>query len=149
MPPHRSLQEQVHLLLKNQELKIVLDSPDGDYRFEYYTTTSKDSKTGEARYVRTYRLIDLLRGAVSVEPWDTYDLEKQTTLVTGLINFGRYKVSRVIAGWSIKCPSCGHVMTGKHWESVPKNCTASSSPRCSHRLNDPHLVNEIVVANAP
>ena len=138
----------MRLLLTNQELKIVLDSPDGDYRFEYYTTTSKDAKTGESRYVRTYRLLDLLRGGVTVEPWDTYDLEKQTTLVTGLVTFGRYKVARVVAGWNIKCPACGHLMNGKHWESVPKTCTASRSPKCRQRLDDAKLVNEIVVDHA-
>ena len=149
MTTHESLEERVRRLLSDHDVKIVLDSPDGDYRFEYYTSATKDSKTGEQRYVRAYRLIDRLRGGVTVEPWDTYDLEKQTSFVAGLIDFGRYKLARVIAGWSVACPSCGYVMTGKHWESVPKSCAASSSPKCRQRLDDVALVvKELVVDDA-
>jgi hypothetical protein len=36
----------VRRLLQNLELKIVLDSPDDDYRFEYFTTSTKDRQTG-------------------------------------------------------------------------------------------------------
>lgn len=64
----------VRRLLENLELKIVLDSPDDDYRFEYFTTSIKDRETGEPRLTRTYRLLDLIRGGVTPEPWDTYDL---------------------------------------------------------------------------
>lgn len=148
MTAHSSFEQRVRALLKNQELKLILDSPNGAYRFEYYTTTSNDIKAGEPRYRRTYRLLDLLRGGVTVEPWDTYDLDKQTTLVTGLLQFSHYKLTRVVTGWTIKCPSCGHVTEGKHWESVPKTCAASSFSKCPQRFDNADLVKEIVVDHA-
>ena len=61
----------VRRLLENLELKIVLDSPDDDYRFEYFTTSIKDRQTGEPQLTRTYRLLDLIRGGVTPEPWAT------------------------------------------------------------------------------
>lgn len=143
------MDHRVRALLKNHELKVVLDSPDKDYRFEYYTTTIKDSATGELRYMRTYRLIDLVRGGgVTQEPWDVYELEKQTTLVTGLLEYSRYRISKIVAGWTIKCPSCGQIMRGKIWEAVPKTCTAQGSPKCRQRFDDDRLVEEILVDHA-
>jgi len=141
-------QHHVRALLKNHELKVVLDSPDNDYRFEYYTTTFKDSETGDLRYVRTYRLLDLLRRSMTQEPWDAYELEKQTTLVTGLLKYSRYRISRIVAGWSIKCPSCGETIRGKIWESAPKTCTAKGSPKCRQRFDDDQLVEEILIDHA-
>jgi hypothetical protein len=142
------LDYRIRTLLKNHELKVVLDSPDKDYRFEYYTTTVKDRKTGELRYVRTYRLLDLRRGGVTQEPWDVFELEKQTTLVTGLLHYSRYQISKIVTGWMIKCPSCGQIMRGKIWEAVPTTCTAESSPKCRQRFDDDHLVEEILVDHA-
>lgn len=106
---------------------------------------SRDSKTGELRYVRTYRLLDLLRGGATQEPWDAYELEKHTTLVTGLLEYSRYRISKIVAGWTIKCPSCGQIMRGKIWETVPKTCTAQGSPKCRQRFDDDHLVEEVLV----
>jgi hypothetical protein len=142
------LDQRVRAFLKNLELKLVLDSPNQDYRFEYYTTTTKDDKTGELRYMRTYRLMDQVRGGVTQEPWDSYDLEKQTNLVTNLIEFGRYKLSKLVAGWSIKCPSCGYLIRGKHWEPVPKQCTAPGSPKCRQRFESNEFFEEIHVDQA-
>ena len=142
------MEHRVRNLLKNHELKLVLDSPDQDYRFEYDTTTIKDSKTGEVRYVRTYRLLDLVRGAVTQQPWDVFELEKQTTCVAGLLEFSRYRISKIVSGWTITCPSCGDIMRGRIWESAPKTCTAKGSPRCRQRLDDNHLVEEVLVDQA-
>jgi hypothetical protein len=142
MATREPLDQRVRALLKNLELKIVLDSPDQKYRFEYYTTTSKDEDTGELDRKRTYRLLDLGGGRVIPEPWDSYDFEKQTTLVTNLIEFARYKISRIVTGWSIKCPSCGHIVRGKHWETAPKSCPASGTRKCQQRLDSSGIIEE-------
>lgn len=130
----------VRRLLENLELKIVLDSPDDNYRFEYFTTFTKDRQTGEPRLTRTYRLLDLIRGGVTPEPWDTCDLDEQTTLVTNLMRFGRYRMAKIVCGWEIICPTCGHVMRGKNWESTPKTCMAESPGRCRTRIDDKRIV---------
>ena len=130
----------VRRLLENLELSIVLDSPDGDYRFEYFTTSIKDRQTGEPRLTRTYRLIDLIRGAVTSEPWDTYDLDKQTTLVTNLMMFNRYRMAKIVCGWEVICPECGHLMRGKNWESPPKMCMAESPSKCRTKIDDKCIV---------
>lgn len=144
MTTHSTLEHHVRALLENDELRVVLDSPNDDYRFEYYTTIVKDRKSGEGRRVRTYRLIDLRKGAVTPEPWDAYVFEKQTTLVTNLIRFSRYRISKIVAGWRIKCPACSHIMRGKIWDSVPKTCSGRISSKCKQRI-DASLVEEIVI----
>ena len=126
----------VRRLLENLELKIVLDSPDNDYRFEYFTTSIKDRQTGEPRLTRTYRLLDLIRGGVTPEPWDTYDLDKQTTLVTNLMRFSRYRIAKIVCGWEVICPVCGHIMRGKNWESSPKTCKTEPPKKCRARIED-------------
>ncbi len=130
----------VRRLLENLELKIVLDSPDDDYRFEYFTTSLKDRQTGKQRLTRTYRLLDLIRGGVTPEPWDTYDLDEQTTLVTSLMRFSRYRMSKIVCGWEVICPACGHVMRGNNWESTPKTCMAEPPRKCRARIDDGCIV---------
>lgn len=135
MTSHEMVASRVHRLLQSHDLKVILDCPKGEYRFEYFTTSTKDSRTRKATLQRTYRLVDLKRGTVTAEPWDAYDLAKQTSLVAGLISYSGYNVSRVISGWSITCPSCGYTMSGRHWESVPSTCKARATPKCYHRLD--------------
>lgn len=130
----------VRRLLENLDLKIVLDSPDDDYRFEYFTTSIKDRQTGEPRLTRAYRLFDLIRGGVTAEPWDTYDLEKQTTLVTNLMRFSRYRMAKIVCGWEVICSACGHTMRGKNWESPPKTCTAEFPRKCRAKIDDKCVV---------
>ncbi len=148
MTAREPLDQRIRAYLKNHELMLVLDSPNQDYRFEYYTTTIKDNETGELRYMRTYRLLDLVRGGVTQEPWDSYNLEKQANLVTGLIEFSHYKLSKIVAGWRIKCPSCGYLILGKNWEPLPKKCTAPSSPKCRQQFENNEIVEEILVDQA-
>ncbi len=143
MREHNAKSEKVRGLLQNYELKVILDSPERDYRFEYYTTTIKDANTNEPRYIRTYRLLDLIRGSITQEPWDRYDLDKQTTLVTNLIGFGGYQVSKVVTGWTVNCPTCGHLMRGKIWESVPRTCTGKGPPKCRHKVTDDNVAEEV------
>ncbi len=138
----------IRCLLENLELKIVLDSPDSDYRFEYFTTAIKDRQTGEPRLTRTYRLLDLIRGGITPEPWDTYDLDKQATLVTNLIRFSRYRMTKVLCGWEVTCPVCGHIMRGKTWEPVPKTCTAKSSRKCRTTIDDARITEVLFAAHA-
>jgi len=144
MTSHQALESRVRSLLRNDELKIVLDSPEEDYRFEYYTTILKDRQSGKDRHVRTYRLVDLRKGGVTPEPWDVYEIEKQTGLVTNLISVGRYRIVKIVAGWTIKCPSCGKLMRGKIWDSIPKTCSGHGSSKCRQEL-DVGLVKETIV----
>lgn len=139
MPTNTPDAHTVRHLLENIELKIVLDSPGNDYRFEYFTTSIKDRQTAEPRLTRTYQLLDLIRGGVTPEPWDTYDLDKQTILVTSLMRFSHYRMAKIVGGWKIICPVCGHVMRGKIWESIPKICKAKSPRKCRTRIDDERI----------
>ena len=129
-------------LLGTLHLKVILDSPRDDYRFEYYTTAIKTPNTTSTRLSRTYRLLDLIRGRTVQEPWGAYKLEEQTTLVTNLIRFSGYRISKVVSGWVVKCPACGHVMRGKHWEPVPRSCAGRARPKCRHRFTDQDVLEE-------
>ena len=143
MTEHNEESEKVRRLLQNHELKVILDSPRSDYRFEYYTTMVKAAGTNESRRIRTYRLLDLIRGGITPEPWDSYDLDKQTTLVANLIECGGYRISKVVTGWTVKCPACGHLMQGNIWESVPTTCGGKGPPKCRHKITDENIVEEM------
>ncbi len=132
----------VRRLLENTDLKIVLDSPGNDYRIEYSTTSIKDRK------IRTYRLLDLVRGGITPEPWDTFDLDKQATLVTNLISFSRYHITNVFCGWQVTCPACGHIMRGKIWQAVPRICAAKSPRKCRVQIDDKSISEVLFTAYA-
>ena len=129
-------QDVVRRLLENVELKIVVDSSDNSYRFEYLTTAILDRKTGEQRLARTYRLFDIARGVVTAEPWDSYDIDKQAALLTNLLGTSRYRITKIVCGWEICCPVCGNIMRGKHWESSPKRCSAELPKKCRAKISD-------------
>lgn len=135
-------QESIRALLEDHELKVVLDSPKNDYRFEYYTTASKDPTTNQNRFFRTYRVLDLLRGGMTPEPWDSFDLDKQTELVTNLIEFSGYRISKVVTGWVVKCPLCGLSTRGKIWESIPKICPGKRSRKCGQTFGPKDVVED-------
>jgi len=81
--------EEIQQLLKDINVKLLLESPTQDYQFEYYTRTIRDPITDKIiRYIRTYKLNDLIRGNVTQEPWDTFDLDRQTGYVTNLLTNG-------------------------------------------------------------
>lgn len=125
----------IMVLLQNINLKIFLDSPNNNYQFEYSTNKIKNSTTGAIKYIRTYRLIDLTRGAEILEPWDKYNLKKQIELVSNLIKFSNYKISKITTGWMIKCSMCHTVMQGNIWDTIPKKCRGKE-PICRHRITD-------------
>lgn len=135
MSTFQHIQTRVRRLLEEQDVKMVFDCPKGEYRFEYFTTIAKDPRTRQPIQQRTYRLTDLQRGTVTPEPWDTFDTEKQARLVAGLVVFSGYRLTRAIAGWTVVCPSCGHIMEGKHWEAVPTICKSSARPKCGRKLD--------------
>jgi hypothetical protein len=135
MPTDAFDRAHIRSLLENIEVKIVLDSPKNDYRFEYFTASIKDRDTGEARLNRTYRLLDLVRGGIVSEPWDVYSLESQATVVANLIKFSQYRITKLVSGWKIVCPSCGHIVQGKIWQTMPKKCIAQH-PKCSAAIDE-------------
>ena len=138
----------INQLLKNIELKIVLDSPENDYRLEYFTTLTKDRDTGEPCLARTYRLKDLVRGGNTTEPWDTFNHDKQVTLITNLINFSHYRIIKVICGFEIKCPVCNKIMRIKTWESIPKRCGAKNPKKCLAAIDSSNIT-EILFTASP
>lgn len=136
----------VRQLLENLELKITLDSPSNEYRLEYVTTSTIERQNGEKRLARTYRLFDLARCQVTAEPWDTFDLDKQVTLVTNLMASSGYRITEIKCGWKITCQECGHVMSGYNWESSPKSCTAELPRKCRAKLDDHSVVDVFFAA---
>jgi len=132
-------------LLDNKKLKIIIDSPDNTYCFEYFSTISIDRWTKERRLVRTYRLIDKNSSQIISEPWDAYDLDKQTVLVNNLIALSRYQITKITGGWQATCPSCGQVTRHGHWQNPPSKChpEPKSTKKCQYlfKLTD---INEII-----
>ncbi len=137
----------INQLLKNTDLKIILDSPENDYRLEYFTTFTKDRETGEPCLARTYRLKDLVRGGITSEPWDTFNHDKQVTLITNLINFGNYRIIKVISGLEIKCPACNQTMQIKNWEAIPKRCGANNQKKCFSSIDSSNVTEILFTTN--
>lgn len=135
-------------LLKNTDLKIILDSPENDYRLEYFTTFAKDKETGEHCLARTYRLKDLVRGGITSEPWDTFNHDRQVTLITNLINFGNYRIIKVICGLEIKCSACNQTMRIKTWESIPKRCGGRNPEKCESPIDSSNITEVLFTANS-
>lgn len=135
--------EEIRKLLKDIKVKLLLESPKQDYQLEYYTTTIKDPNTDEIiRYIRTYRLNDLIRGNVTQEPWDTFDLDKQTGLVANLLTISEYRVVKAINGWTVKCPKCNFIMEGEIWKIPPKACLGS---KCRHKIKADEIVENLII----
>jgi hypothetical protein len=122
-------------LLENLDLKLVLDSPNNEYRFEYYTSCSKDQGTGIETKSRKYRLLDQVRGTVTPEPWDAFNIESHARILRGLTNWSQYRLT-LVSGWEVQCSSCGHVMSGKAWQPLPRSCTANHHPRCKQKIDE-------------
>lgn len=123
--------KELRKLLKDIHIKLLLESPKHDFQFEYYTTTIKDPKTEKTSHSRTYRLNDLIRGNVTQEPWDKFDLDKQAGLVDNLLNISKYRVVKIVNGWTVKCPECGHITEGNIWENTPKTCRGA---KCKYKV---------------
>lgn len=134
--------------LKNFDLKIVLDSPEKDYQLEYFTAPIKDRITGKNRLIRTYQLIDLVRGGITSSPWDAFNHDKQVILITNLVNFGHYRIAKVICGVDIKCPVCNQTMRFKTWESTPKRCLSRNPDKCQTLINSNNITEVLFTENA-
>jgi hypothetical protein len=128
-------------LLEDLDVKLLLDSPNGEYRFEYFTVLSKNRDTGQDVKVRKYRVLDQIRGTITPDPWDAYNLESQARILPGLISWSDYRLT-VITGWKIACPACGYIMKGKPWKIPPKTCSSKASPKCNERLDHDHVLLE-------
>lgn len=128
-------------LLANHDLKLILDSPNDEFRFEYYTVAVKGSGSAIETKVRKYRLLDLARGTITVEPWDAFNLERHADILRGLTSWSRYKL-KVSEGWKIQCPSCNGVISGKSWQVPPKSCASKHLGRCLQKFDDT-LVSEV------
>lgn len=121
-----------------------MDSPDNNYRIEYFTTSLKDRTTGELRLTRTYHLIDLVNGGATPEHWDTFDLDKQMMLVVNLLAFSGYRIAKVVNGWEASCPSCKNIIRGKIWDSQPKACTIKSPRRCKTVIEGSSIIESLL-----
>lgn len=132
---------EIHQLLSDLNLKLVIDSPKRDYRFEYSTSSSAQGDK-EKKLFRTYKLIDLKRSTETPDPWDAYDLERQASLVANLIRYCDYRITKKISGWKITCPVCGHEMSGPIWQTIPRACRGENPKKCGAKL-DPNSVIEL------
>ena len=128
-------------LLQNFDLKLILDSPNEEYRFEYYTVVTKETGSSVETKTRKYRLLDQARGTVTVEPWDAFNLDRHAEILRGLTSWSRYKL-KVSVGWEIQCPTCNGVVSGKPWESRAKSCSSKHLVRCLQKFDDT-LVSEV------
>jgi hypothetical protein len=142
MVKHTADPKQVRELLRDHEVRVVLEAPEGDYRVEYCTTSTRDTDTGASKHLRTYRLLDMTRGSVTQEPWDRFDLDKQTGLVTNLMDCGGYRILKLVTGWRAQCPACGRISRGKIWEPAPISCGAKGPPRCGYKFTPADIAEE-------
>lgn len=134
-----------HALLADFDFRLVLDSPNGEYRFEYFTVLSKPDTEQEVK-IRKYRLHDKMRGTVTLDPWDGYNLETQARILQGLIEWSHYRLI-IITGWKVTCSVCGHLMDGKPWQIPPTVCTSKNHPRCNNKIKK-NLVEEVSLPSA-
>jgi hypothetical protein len=132
-------------LLQNLDLKLILDSPKDEYRFEYYTVATKEVGTSVETKTRKYRLLDQVRGTITVEPWNAFSLERHAEILSGLIRWSHYRL-KVSVGWQIQCPSCDQVVTGKPWQLPSKSCTSKHLVRCLQKFDDT-LVSEVYTSS--
>lgn len=132
-------------LLQNFDLKLILDSPNEEYRFEYYTVVTKETGSSVETKTRKYRLLDQARGTVTVEPWDAFNLDRHAEILRGLTSWSRYKL-KVSVGWEIQCPTCATAVSGKPWEAHAKSCTSKHLVRCLQKFDDT-LVSEVYMRN--
>lgn len=133
----------IRYLLENKKLKIIIDSPDNAYCFVYFSTISIDRLTKKRRLVRSYQLIDRVRGQLTSEPWGDYHLDKQTILVTNLINLSGYQIAKISVGWRAACSLCGRVTRRGHWQNAPSKCEPKPKNNC-HALFNPADIDEVI-----
>lgn len=126
-------------LLDDFDAKLILDSPNEEYRFEYYTVCVKDAENPQGIKIRKYRLLDRVRGTVTPEPWDAFDVERHAEILRGLTAWSEYRL-KVSRGWEVTCTSCGHLMTGKTWQVAPKTCASKNRPKCKQPVKDADVV---------
>lgn len=125
----------VRRLLADTEIKIVLEAGARHYRIEYLTTRAASRGVEKSVLARTYRLFDQIRNTESSEPWDSFDLDKQTRLVTQLLTITDYKLKRLVRGWTVVCPACEKRMEGKIWEAPPKVCKGTKAIQCARGIS--------------
>lgn len=123
--------ESVYSLLGDLRLKVRIESERGDYAFEYYTDRFLGQDPENPVLTRAYRLLDLARGSSIKSPWDKFDLEKQTQLLSVLLSDGRYQIKKVIKGWRVVCPECHREFRGEIWQPPPAKCLGRSDFNCT------------------
>jgi len=111
--------------LDNADLKLVFESPDEVYRLEYFSVASIDPVTKKREASRRYRLLHRPTRSVIIDPWDQYDAEKQSVLLSRLIAYSGYRLAEVVTGWRAVCPQCGERYSGRHWDPAPTACRKS------------------------
>jgi hypothetical protein len=134
--------DSIHSLLADLRLKIRIESERGDCAFEYYTDRYLGQDPDNPVLSRAYRLLDLARGSSIKSPWDKFDLEKQTQLLSVLLKDGRYQIKRVINGWQVVCPECHGVVHGEIWQPIPANCPGRADLNCSGKFQ-PDMAEEL------
>jgi hypothetical protein len=123
----------IYTLLKDPDIEFELESDNKQYVFVYSTRIVAKDIDNPTQFERTYWLEQAGAGGTLVEPWDAFDVTKQTTLAQNLVRFAGYRVRGVFNGWKVVCPRCGNSMTGKIWRNSPKDCKSiPSRVRCHY-----------------
>jgi hypothetical protein len=119
-------------VVPDKSLKAIITSDKGDYEFQIYTErAAKDAVQTGLR--RTYALIELAGGSKMVENWGRLDEPAMIRILSNLLRFSDYTMTKVVSGWSVTCPECGHVEKGKHYEPQPRACKSAKSGGCALR----------------
>jgi len=60
-------------------------------------------------------------------------LEELSLLLSRLLQYSDYEISRVVSDWVFTCPECGHEERGRHYEPRPVNRRSAASTKCTLR----------------
>jgi hypothetical protein len=102
-------------LVLDKNIKITISSRKGDYQIQVCTErAAKDADATDLR--RTYALTELATGQVMTENWERKDPEASSLLLSGLLQYSDYEITKVVADWVVTCPECGHTERGRHYE---------------------------------
>jgi hypothetical protein len=82
-------------LLENPDIEFELESPNKQYVVCYSTRIVAKDIEKPSQFERTYWIDQEGAGGTLVEPWDAFDLIKQTTLAQNLIRFSHYSLRGV------------------------------------------------------
>ena len=116
------VKNQVEKLLSNVDLEIELEDLNKEYTIVYSTNILAQESEDLIKLTRNYWLNQNKNGGQISSPWGSYDDAQQSSLVSNLIIFAKYRIKSVTNGWKIVCQKCGAECHGPIWRNSPKSC---------------------------